>query len=130
MQTEVPSVETIMNEIRSGLENSLLSETAVAAAAAGSSLQSDLRNIAESASVLGRCGGSRRGRLCRLLASPARPVVEQLDRFHDAVCSALGNLAGRCGEQTETARKVADLERRLQVLEAHFPETARNGDNR
>ena len=128
MPSNVTNVEAIMHEIRSGLEDTVLSE-ATASAAADSSLQSDLRQVAESATVLGRCGGSLRGRLCRLLAKPARPVVEQLDLFHSAVCATLGKLTEGHKTQQVTDRKIAELEHRLQALETQQP-TVRHEDER
>jgi len=118
MQTNEPSVETIMNEIRSGLDDTTLSDTTIAAAESGRTLQSELRKAAGAAALLGRCGGSLRGRLCRLLAAPARPVVEQLDLFHAAVCGALGKLTEHSAGQTRIGQKVEELEKRLQALEA------------
>lgn len=129
MQSNISTVETIMREIRSGLEDTTLSETTARAAAADSSLQGELRKAAASTSLLGRCGGSLRGRVCRLLAKPARPVVEQIDLFHSAVCAALGKLAECRGAQQETEQKVVELEKRLQALEAHN-QTGQHGDNR
>lgn len=118
MQTNVPSVETIMNEIRSGLDDTTLSDATLAAAESGRSIQSELCKAAGAASLLGRCGGSLRGRLCRLLAVPAKPVVEQLDLFHAAVCAALGKLAEHSAGQTRIGQRVDEIERRLQALEA------------
>jgi len=129
MQTNVPSVETIMNEIRSGLDDTMLSDSTIAASESGRTLQSELRKAAGAAALLGRCGGSLRGRLCRLLAAPARPVVEQLDLFHAAVCGALGKLAEHSTGQTRIGQKVDALEKRLLELEAQ-PRNAQQKDVR
>lgn len=129
MQSNVSTVETIMNEIRSGIEDTTLSEATMAAAASSGNLQAELRKAAETTHLLGRCGGSMRGRLCRLFAGPAKPVVEQLDLFHAAVCGALGKLAESCSAQVKTERKVAELEKRLQALEGRMGAT-RHGDAR
>lgn len=129
MQTNVPSVETIMNEIRSGLDDTTLSDATMAAAESGRSIQADLRKASGTASPLGRCGGSLRGRLCRLLAVPAKPVVEQLDLFHAAVCGALGKLVEHSAGQARIGKKVEELEKRLQALEAQ-PRDAQQKDAR
>ena len=120
MQTTVPSVDAIMEEIRQGLEDTFISEATSLAVASGSSLQTELRKAAATNSLLGRCGGSMRGRLCQLLARPAKPVVEQINLFHAAVCGALGKLAESYRAQVVTEQKVAELEKRLHALEAQY----------
>ncbi len=117
MDSELPAVEAIMEEIRRGLADTTLSNATAAAAAVGS-LTGDLRQASSTAGVLGRCGGSLRGRICRLLAPLALPVVEQLDLFHAAVVAALSRLAGQTAEQDAATARMEDLERRLSALEA------------
>ncbi len=116
MQEQLPSVETIMEEIRSGLAGVMLSEETEAAAVAGS-LGSDVCQAASAAGVLGRCGGSLRGRFCRLLAPFAHPVIEQLDLFHAAVVRALTRLEGESTDSNGMISRVDAIERRLMTLE-------------
>lgn len=132
MKENVLPVETIMHEIRSGLEDTTLSAATAGIAAASLSLQSDLRKSAETAGVLGRCGGSIRGRLCLLLAPLARPVIEQLDLFHAATVSTLSKLAGLADDHVAAIQKTVDLERRVQALEAkeQMRSSAGNGAER
>ncbi len=117
MQGETPTIEILMQEVRSGLDDVTLSEATTAAAQAGASLQADLRQATESSSVFGRCGGSLRGRLCLRLAPLVLPVTEQFNRFHAAIVNGLTRLAG---EHTASARRIADLEQRLSNLEKRF----------
>ncbi len=119
MKHTVPiPVDQIMREIRSGLANTSLSETALAAIVGNASAQAELRKAADTASVLGRCGGSLRGKLCTRIAPLVRPVIEQLDLFHAAVMNTLNRLAGEAAISAETTRKVSELETRLTRLEA------------
>ena len=122
MQNNTPeSVAALVNEIRSGLDDTTLSDATKAAAdTATGSIQHDLQKLAQTASLLGRCGGSLRGRLCLLLSRIARPVVEQVDLFHAAVSSTLVKLAEQSREATGTARKVDALERRIKALESRL----------
>ncbi len=116
MQAQRLSVETIMEEIRSGLADTRISDDTAAAAAAGS-LSSDVRQAATASGVLGRCGGSLRGRLCLLLAPVARPVVEQLDLFHAAVVRSLSRLEAASTESSGMVSRMEAIERRLTALE-------------
>jgi len=125
MHGETPAIETLMQEVRSGLDDTTLSEATATTAQAGVSLQADLRQASESASVLGRCGGSLRGRLCLRLAPLVLPVIEQLNRFHSALLNGQTKLAG---EHTATARHIADLEQRVSALEQRMPPP--DGDRR
>jgi len=122
MQNNTPeSVAALVNEIRSGLDDTTLSDATKAAAdTATGSIQHDLQKLAQTASLLGRCGGSLRGRLCLLLSGIARPVVEQVDLFHAAVSSTLVKLAEQSREAAGTARKVDALERRIKALESRL----------
>ena len=113
---EQPSVDDIMREIRSGLADTALSEPTLAALDDSRSLPSELRRATESSRVMGRCGGSLRGRLCRLLLPLAWPVVEQLDRFHAAVVAALARLADHTAPGTDA--RLRDLETRIAELES------------
>lgn len=128
MDEELPAIDAIMKEIRSGLEDTTLSDATAAAAASNFSMQADIRKATATAGVLGRCGGSLRGRLCRLIAPLALPVIEQLNLFHTATVSALSTLAGRTEEQVSTASRVNDIERRLQALEAGAKPHAGDGE--
>jgi hypothetical protein len=128
MDEPLPAVDAIMNEIRRGLEDTSLSDATAAAIAANCSLQADIRKAAATAGVLGRCGGSLRGRVCRLLAPLALPVIEQLDLFHAAAVSVLSSFAGLSNDHAATAIRVGEIERRLQTLEAKAKSGARDGE--
>lgn len=130
MDNEQPRVESIMREIRSGLDDISLSNTTRANLAGKQSLQAELRKLTETAPVLGRCGGSIRGKICKRLAYLALPVIEQLDLFHAATRNVLSKLANIANESTDTARKLAELEARIKKLETGQEQASGDGDSR
>ncbi len=112
---ENPTAADIMEEVRQGLADTSLSDATQANLAQNTSLQSHLRQAHEHAPVLGRSGGSLRGKCCRLLAPLAKPVIEQLDLFHHTVLRVIELVAGT---QAEAKSKLQNLEERLQKLES------------
>lgn len=104
-----------MEEVRQGLSDTTLSDSARANLAQHAGLQANLRQAHEHASVMGRCGGSLSGKCCKLFAPLAKPVIEQLNRFHNATIRVLEQMAGT---QSEMQTKMQELEDRLRELES------------
>ena len=113
-----PIAAEIMQEIRQGLSDTTLSDATLAKLSQSAGLQSDLRKAHEHAPVLGRCGGSIRGKCCNLFAPLLKPVIEQLDLYHNAIIRTLEHIAGT---QSDTHARLENLELRLQELEAREP---------
>lgn len=106
-----------MLEVRQGLADTSLSDAARAQAAQWADDQALCQQLHAHASVLGRCGGSLRGRLCRWLAPLVKPVIEQIDLFHAALVRLLEARGAEAEVQEKTRTKVAELEQRLHALE-------------
>ncbi len=102
--TPKPDVNAIVQELRQGMSDTEILCSDNNKATARRQNQAAVRKTVETADVLGRCGGSVRGKLCLWLAKLAWPVVEQLNMHHQAVVDALN-------QQNEL------LEERLKTLE-------------
>jgi len=102
-----------MEEVRQGMQDTDMPRPDDSDEADRRELRASLRKATETASVLGRCSGSMRGKLCKLLAPLALPVVEQLNLHHAAVVTALKHIR-RPGTDAE------DIEERLSRLEAEI----------
>ncbi len=111
-----PDVEAIVQELREGMQDSSVSHLENSEQADQRGLRMSLRRATETADILGRCGGSLRGKLCKLLARLALPVVEQLNLHHDAVVGALQHIPER-GDSSGTAEeRLAKLEADVEAL--------------
>ncbi len=115
---EHPTAADIMEEVRQGLNGISLSDASRAHLEQHAGVQNHLRQTHEYSAVLGRCGGSLRGKGCKLLAPIIKPVIEQLDLFHHAVIRTLEQVAGI---QSDTRAKMENIEARLQALESKEP---------
>lgn len=99
-----------MQEVRQGLSDlDMPASRQITLAISDSSF--GLRKAHTYASVMGRCGGSLRGKLCKLSAPLARPVIEQLDLFHSSILQTL--------EQMQ--QHISDLERQIQDMKQDNP---------
>ncbi len=108
-----PDVEAIVQELRQGMHDNSVSRPDNSEEADRRDLRASLRRAADTANLLGRCGGSLRGKLCKFLAPLALPVVEQLNLHHGAVVTALQHI--------REPRQTADTtETRLEKLEAEI----------
>jgi len=87
-----PNVNAIIQELREGMGDTEPLQTAGVSGGARRELKASLRKANETVDVLGRCGGSLRGKLCLQLARLALPVVEQLNAYHAATVAALTQL--------------------------------------
>lgn len=111
-----PDVDAIMEEVRRGLQDNEVSRPDDADEADRRELRASLRRATETASVLGRCGGSMRGKLCKLLAPLALPVLEQLNLHHAAVVTALKHIR-RSGDGADSIEeRLAKLETEIEAL--------------
>lgn len=117
MQDATPSVEDIMREIRKGLESQELTAESQASLDAYPSPYHDLKRATHAAPVMGRCGGSLRGKLCRWMAPLLHPVIEQLDLFHDAILAALKKTAAYFLVLDTLRQQVEALEAKVEKLE-------------
>jgi hypothetical protein len=118
----LPDVEAIVRKLRQGMDDTKPLAPLGPATAGRRELSSSLRKAAETSDVLGRCGGSIRGKLCKMLAFLVFPVIEQLNMHHGAVVSALNHVRdsradAEEGSQTE---RVQRLEARIDRLEAEI----------
>jgi hypothetical protein len=113
-----PTVAEIMEEVRQGLADTAISDATQVQAHQLASIQDTLRQAHAHASVLGRCGGSLRGRVCRMAAPLARPIIEQIDLFHAAIVRCLETTASQSAETSETKKRLAALEHRLAQIES------------
>ncbi len=107
-KSDKPDVEKIISELREGLNDPTPPLDAHPETGPRKKLKSSLRKASETADVLGRSGGSLRGKVCKILAYFGWPVVEQLNLHHKAVVNALNQL--------HTYQK-EELEKRIEVLE-------------
>ena len=114
---ENPTAADIMAEVRQGLADTTLSDATRAQAERLGGQQTSLRQAHEYAPVLGRCGGSFSGRVCRWLRPLAKPVIEQIDLFHQTVIRMLQQLVADSATNAETRTRLQDLEQRLQQIE-------------
>jgi hypothetical protein len=113
------NVDAIIQELRSGMDDAAPLSASVSGASERRKLQGGLRKANASIDVLGRCGGSLRGRLCLQLARLALPVVEQLNAHHAAVVAVLSQLCDKEGQAPRTEEMAdASVESRLAKLEA------------
>jgi hypothetical protein len=111
-----PDVNAIMEEVRRGMQDNDVPRPDDAGEADRRELRASLRRATETASVLGRCGGSMRGKLCKLLAPLALPVLEQLNLHHAAVVAALKHIR-RPGEGADSVEaRLAKLEAEVEAL--------------
>ena len=116
-----PNVESIIQELRQGMDDITPVTSSASAASERRQLQGDLRKANESSDVLGRCGGSVRGRLCLQLARFVLPIVEQLNAHHAAVVAALTTLSDRQSPSSHSeAASDNSVESRLAKLEAEI----------
>ncbi len=110
-----PNVESIIHELRQGMDDI----TPVKYSGVGA-----IRKANETSDVLGRCGGSLRGKLCLLLSRFIfLPVVEQLNAHHASIVSALRQLQSELQsvdpeESVSAEERIAKLESELAVLKA------------
>lgn len=118
-----PSVADIMHEVRQGLSDNELSEETRTKAEQAAGIQASLRQAHEHAPILGRCGGSMSGRLCKCLSPLAKPVIEQINLFHRATLRILEQLAATSASQATDHAKIEALEQRLRELEERSGET-------
>jgi hypothetical protein len=107
-----PDVDAIVSELRQGMDDPAPPCSTDPDTAAHRDLQASLRKATATASVLGRCEGSLRGKLCKKLAWVAQPIVEQLNLHHRAVIAALDHI------RRPTDTDLEDLKTRLGKLEA------------
>ncbi len=110
-----PDVEAIIQELREGMADIEASHPSDPDAAVRRELRASLRKATETADVLGRCGGSLRGKLCKLLAFIVLPVVEQLNMHHAAVVTALTRFRDARPQDAPVSDET--LEARIQKLE-------------
>ena len=113
-----PDVDAIMADLRRGMQDNDVPRPDDSEEANRRELRASLRKATETASVLGRCGGSLRGKLCKLLAPLALPVVEQLNLHNSAVVTALGQIQ-------ESRKKIEAMEARIKDLEAEIADLTR-----
>jgi hypothetical protein len=113
-----PNVDAIIQDLRSGMDDVTPLSASVSGASERRKLLGGVRKANASIDVLGRCGGSLRGRLCLQVARLALPVVEQLNAHHAAVVAVLTQLCDK-EPQAPSAETVADdsVESRLAKLE-------------
>jgi len=112
-KTEKPDVESIIAELRRGMDNTDLPPDSPPDTGPRKKLKSSLRKAAETADVMGRTGGSLRGKLCRLLSWFAVPLIEQINLHNKAVLDALNQIHNYQKE---------DLEMRIEKLKAEISE--------
>lgn len=110
-----PDVEAIIAELRCGLDDT--TPFAENHPDAERQLKAVLRRANAAVDVLGRCGGSLRGRLCKLLARFALPVVEQQNAHNSAITTALNQIS---------SDQLQQLKDRITALEAEV-KTLKNG---
>jgi len=108
-----PDIEEIIGDLRQGMDDTTLLQDSHPEMGNQQKLNSSLRKASETADILGRCGGSLRGKLCKLLARIALPVVEQINMHHSAVVDSL-NAAHNIQKE--------DLENRISKLETETKE--------
>lgn len=111
-----PTPETIIAEIRQGLQDNTLSDATQSNSQSVMQTQQALRKLAASTDVLGRCQGSLRGRLCLKAAHLTLPIVEQINAFTTTTHQIL----------THMEDQVTSLTQRVEQLEAsqRTPHTA------
>jgi hypothetical protein len=114
-----PDVVAIVQELRRGMADAEPLQPTDPRTIASRGLNTSLRKATETGDVLGRCGGSLRGKLCSRLAFWALPVIEQLNIHHGAVIAALNHIRDAETERAaeEKLRKVEPLEARIRKLE-------------
>jgi uncharacterized small protein (DUF1192 family) len=114
MHTRDNQITTIVAELRRGMDDT----TPFADNHPGQAgeISAALRKASASSDVLGRCGGSLRGKLCKLLAKFALPVVEQINTHNSAVTDALNQISNTQIQQLE--ERIATLEQELQKLKS------------
>ncbi len=103
-----PNIEEIIGNLRQGMDDTTPLQDSHPEMGNQQKLNSCLRKATETADILGRCGGSLRGKLCKQLARLALPVVEQINMHHSAVIDSLNT--------THSIQK-EDLENRISKLE-------------
>ncbi len=111
-----PDIEKIIGNLRQGMDDVTPLQNSHPEMGNQQKLNSSLRKATETADILGRCGGSLRGKLCKLLARIALPVVEQINMHHSAVIDALAS--------THKIQK-EDLEARITKLEEEIKDLKR-----
>jgi hypothetical protein len=116
-----PNVESIIEELRQGMDDITPVTSSTSGASELRQLQGDLRKANESSDVLGRCGGSLRGRLCLQMARFVLPIVEQLNAHHAAVVAALTKLSEQQSPSSHSeSTSDGSVESRLAQLEAEI----------
>lgn len=110
-----PDVNAIMAEVRQGMQDTDMPRPDDSEEADRRELRASRRRATDTANVLGRCGGSLRGKLCKLLAPLALPVVEQLNLHHAAVVTALKHIR-RPGSDDAIEERLRKLEAEVEAL--------------
>lgn len=111
-----PDVDAIVQNLRTGMDDTETLPSNDPQSTLRCELRGALRQANATADTLGRCGGSLRGKLCNQLARIALPVVEQLNRHHAAVVTALTRLADTHDTTAKLEIRLAELEAELQTL--------------
>ena len=106
-----PNVEEIIAELQRGMDNTALPLDSHPDSGPRKKMQSCLRKASETADVMGRTGGSLRGKLCRMLSWFAWPVIEQINLHNKAVLDTLNRLYAYQKEELEP--RIAALEEQL-----------------
>jgi hypothetical protein len=101
------SAENIMQEVREGLADMDLATERRAALEKASRSSFGMQKAHAHASVMGRCEGSLRGKLCKFVSPLALPVIEQLDIFHSSMLQIM----------TEMQERITNLEGQVRKLE-------------
>ena len=111
-----PDVEQIISTLRQGMDDTTPLQDSHPEMRAELKLKSGLRRAAETADILGRCGGSLRGRICRQLARIALPVVEQINLHHNAVVDSLNGMHE--SQKNDLEARISKLEQEIETLKA------------
>ena len=111
-----PDVEAIVQELRGGMQDNAMSHPEDSDEANRCGLRASLRQAANTANVLGRCGGSLRGKFCKCLAPLVLPVVEQLNLHHGAVVTTLQHIHDPKEHADKTEARISKLEAEIEAL--------------
>jgi len=109
-----PDVKKIISMLRQGMEDITPLHNSHPEMGNQHKLNASLRNATETSEVLGRCGGSMRGKLCKLLARIGLPVVEQINMHNTAIIKSL-NLINNAQQETLETR-IVKLESEIENL--------------
>ena len=106
-----PNVEEIIAELQRGIADTTPPLDTHPDTGTRKKIQSCLRKASETVDVMGRTGGSLRGKLCRMLSWFAWPVIEQINLHNKAVLDPLNRLYAYQKEELEP--RIAALEEQL-----------------